>query len=148
MHATAAAFLFLGGIVAASTLSLAASDTIHFQLPSTLNLDSATFADPGQPWPRFYDAPLITFWRMGPGPLLPATWPVGHLTSLDADRTGALMQVGLAPAADPVQGQNTGATVQFLNATDGQRSGTFGAYLNTFTNPPEAGQDLRYDAQS
>ena len=135
-------------LVAAAFGTYAAQATMVYQMPQTLNLSDATFSNPGQPWPRYYDAALVTFWRMGAEPFQVAAWPVGQYTSVPIENASTANQIGLPPATAPVPGQNTGSTVQFCDAgvcdsSISNSTGLFGAYLSTITNPPQAGQTLR-----
>ena len=127
-------FVFLAALCA-----LAVGEVVY-ELPQQLGLWEFTFANPSAPWPRYVNTSLITFWRMGDGPFLDATWNVGQYTGLATDGTD---QIGFVAAKNPVAGQNTASTVQWQNSTVAGESGTLGVYLNTALNPPQAGQDLR-----
>ncbi len=95
--------------------AVAWSDELVYRLPDSMPLEQYTFANPGAPWPRYINSSLITFWRMGNGPFVDASWDVGMYTSLPF--SDDVQQLGLAAAAMPVEGENTASTVQWRNGS-------------------------------
>lgn len=120
--------LLVSMLLSFHTLPCSASQAIYTQ-PLSLNMTLHTWASPTTPIPT--DSTQLVFWHMGPT-LREATWNLSSLTGLAVPPALWAQQQRGVPGASV--SHPTGSSVQFYN-------GTFGAWLNTYENPP-IGVDL------
>jgi hypothetical protein len=114
-------------LLLSALLSAAQSSSLLYSLPPSLDLSNASIVrlDPSAS-SSVLGTTLITFWRLGPGPLRPLQWQVGSFTGSPAP---AALSRGLLPASPD------SSCISFSQ-------GTFGAVLNTSTTPIAPGQSL------